>query len=314
MDYPEIAANVPLPTFEQTIRFADHVASNRSWYKHLPLFSPGDSFVFFLNPNAGMGVQQKDGVYKVYSIERADYFQHHSRLATADYLASFGHWDYWVVENRRNETWRPRPNLLERFRELYRPPLPPERTAEEGPWIYRNDSADRLTLPGNLWQKSQCRFTAFLKPSPTLFQIKRDAWHRALQAFQVYARKFPSDPEVVRYMFLARAIHDGKGLGGKIGDVWSTIFAEHEKQRERWFNVFRFPNMKPNSERESSQQEPGIAASRSDHFAGRGADDRIDRHIDFNTMLSFMESESTAQKEKLLQKLRALREFVKKGE
>ena len=81
MDYPEIAANVPLPTFEQTIRFADHVASNRSWYKHLPLFSPGDSFVFFLNPNAGMGVQQKDGVYKVYSIERADYFQHHSRLS-----------------------------------------------------------------------------------------------------------------------------------------------------------------------------------------------------------------------------------------
>ena len=72
--------------------------------------------------------------------------------------------------------------------------------------------------------------------------------------------------------------------------------------------------MKPNSERESSQQEPGIAASRSDHFAGRGADDRIDRHIDFNTMLSFMESESTAQKEKLLQKLRAIREFVKKGE
>ncbi len=314
MDYPEIAANVPLPTFEQTICFADHVASNRSWYKHLPPFPPGASFVFFLNPNAGMGVQQKDGVYSVYKIESADYFHHHSRLTTADYLARFGHWDYWVDDNPRYEIWHPKPGLIDRFRQQFRPVPQPEKIAEEGPWIYLNNSTERVGIPSHVRLQSRCRFTAFLKPSSTLFQINRDSWHRALQAFQVYAGKFPSDPEVARYMFLVRAIHDGRGLGCELKDVWSTILAEDDNQRERWFKVFRFPYMKPNSEGTLSQQVHGIVTSRTDHFAGRGAEDRIDRLNDIKTMLSFMEAESTVQKDNLLQTLRAIREFIKKGE
>jgi hypothetical protein len=70
-------------------------------YKHLPFFQPGASFVFFLNPHAGRAVKLADGRFTVYDVETGDYFAHHSRLATADYLRRFGHWDYWVDENPR---------------------------------------------------------------------------------------------------------------------------------------------------------------------------------------------------------------------
>ena len=47
MSYIEVVASLPVPTREQTDRFGDHVANNHSWYKHLPFFPPGASFVFF---------------------------------------------------------------------------------------------------------------------------------------------------------------------------------------------------------------------------------------------------------------------------
>jgi hypothetical protein len=57
----EMMKSLPVPTSEQTARFADHVTDNHSWYKHLPFFPPGASFVFFPNPHAGRGVRSEDG-------------------------------------------------------------------------------------------------------------------------------------------------------------------------------------------------------------------------------------------------------------
>jgi hypothetical protein len=35
MVHDEWLKSLPVPTPEQTVRFADHVADNHSWYKHL---------------------------------------------------------------------------------------------------------------------------------------------------------------------------------------------------------------------------------------------------------------------------------------
>ena len=313
MDYLEIVSTLPLPTSEQTNRFAEHVARNHSWYKHLPYFPPGASFVFFLNPNAGMGVQHKDGVYNVFNVERADYFQHHSRLTTVDYLARFGHWDYWVDDNPRYENHRPKQSLFERFQQLFRPGLPPEKIAVEGPWIYQNDGADRVGLFGDVRQQSQCRFTAFLKPSPLLFQLNRRFCRYVLEAFQVYARKFPSDSEVVRYAFLVRALQGKLGSGCEVRDVWSCIAAEDNKQKERWLKLFQIPCVTLHSEGESSQQEHGGVASRPDVLTGCGADDCIELHQAIKAMLSFMEAETSIQRDNLLRTLQTIRDSLNKG-
>jgi hypothetical protein len=53
--YLQRLKSLPVATPEQTARFAEHVADNHSWYKHLPFFPPGASFVFFPNPDAGRG-------------------------------------------------------------------------------------------------------------------------------------------------------------------------------------------------------------------------------------------------------------------
>ena len=87
MIHDERLRALPVPTPEQTVRFADHVADNRNWYKHLPFFPPGASFVFFPNPHAGRGVKAEGERFVVYDIERGEY------------LAQFGHWDYWVDTN-----------------------------------------------------------------------------------------------------------------------------------------------------------------------------------------------------------------------
>src|SRR5262245_9987099 len=100
MNYAELIAALPLPTPEQTAAFAHHVAENHSWYKHLPVFPPGATFVFFLNPHACEEVEQTDSGFVTRPLEEGDYFRHHSRYATADYRRAFGHWDYWIDNPR----------------------------------------------------------------------------------------------------------------------------------------------------------------------------------------------------------------------
>ena len=64
VSYLDLVVSLPLPTPEQTARCAVHVAENHSWYKHLPYFPPGATFVFFLNPAAGQAVREAGGVVR----------------------------------------------------------------------------------------------------------------------------------------------------------------------------------------------------------------------------------------------------------
>jgi hypothetical protein len=150
--------SLPVPTLEQTARFADHVADNHSWYKHLPFFPPGASFVVFPNPHAGRGVRADGERFVVYDVARGEYFAHRSRLSTAEYLAQFGHWDYWVDDNPRVSDPQP------------------------GPWQYDLDGGWGL-LADDLKRQWCCRLTAFLKPAPRMFTLRAGELQREADEF-----------------------------------------------------------------------------------------------------------------------------------
>jgi len=168
LNYDEWLKSLPLPTHEQTARFAEHVADNHSWYKHLPFFPPGASFVFFLNPIAGRGVRREGDQFKVYDIDSGDYFEHHSQLSTAEYVSRFGYWDYWVGENPRDYDRQP------------------------GPWLYSLDGGGRELLANNLKRQWSRRLTALLRPMPQMFDLRRDELKREAEEF-LTAYNCPAD-------------------------------------------------------------------------------------------------------------------------
>jgi hypothetical protein len=227
MKYFDLVAQLPLPTPDQTARFAEHVADNHSWYKHLPFFPPGAGFVLFLNPHAGCGVREADGAFSVYDIEQGDYFEHHSRLSTGDYRQQFGHWDYWVDDN---------PRVIE---------------PQEGPWIYRPADGQRDLLPSDVKQQWSCRLTAFLKPSPAMFRLRPSELYHECETFlaqgkprvfsrvwQVITRKpGNSDADASRYQDLANKAKHPSDLVEDSAPVYSFFEAEAGVQRKRLLNL-----------------------------------------------------------------------------
>ena len=207
MRYQDAVASLPVPTPEQTDRFGEHVAGNHSWYRHLPFFPPGASFVFFPNPQAGRGVRRDGDQIVDFDVETGDYFEHHSRLSTADYVAQFGHWDYWVDEN---------PRVID--------PV-------DGPFIYGISDGSPERLPDDLKRSWSCRLTAFLRPAPPMFRLRATSLAREIAAFADYAQLHPADPAVVRHQEIVREL---RGLGALIPcphPVWSLLDEEARAQR-----------------------------------------------------------------------------------
>jgi hypothetical protein len=176
MNYPELIATLPLPTPEQTSAFAEHVAQNHSWYKHLPIFPPGAVFTFFLNPHAGESIERTDTGFTTVAFEVGNYFTHHSRLSTPEYRSQFGCWDYWVDN--------PRADLR-----------------GEGPWLYGVGATGREPLPAGLARRWSCHLTAFLRHGPVAGEFQEER-----RVFLGFADRHPDDRDVPRYRALARAV------------------------------------------------------------------------------------------------------------
>lgn len=185
MNYAERIAALPLPTLPQTAAFAEHVAENHSWYKHLPFFPPGATFVFFLNPHVGESVEEIGGRFTTQLVESGNYFRHHSRLATNDYRAQFGYWDYWVAHN---------PRVSDSF---------------DRPWLYGVGPTGRELLPDELTRSWSCGLTAFLRFG---VMLRASEFEGERAAFLKYAKLHPNAPDVETYRELARAIAPGEEL------------------------------------------------------------------------------------------------------
>lgn len=218
MQHDRLLMSLPVPTPEQTARFADHVADNHSWYKHLPFFPPGASFVLFPNAHAGRAVTAVGDRYVISDVEQGDYFTHHSQLPTAEYLARFGHWDYWVDDNPWVSDLRP------------------------GPWLYSADGRREL-LADNAKQRWSCRLTAFLKPAPPMFKQKDIELRREADAFMaagpgpfgrwlrgVFGGRPGEDSAVRRYRAVAPAL---RRAAGTFGDASLYAFMEEEALAQR---------------------------------------------------------------------------------
>lgn len=211
--------SMPVPTPEQTARFADHVADNHSWYKHLPFFPPGATFVVFPNPHAGRSVRAEGGRFVVCDIERGNYFDHHSRLSTTEYLAQFGHWDYWVDNNPRVPDPQP------------------------GPWLYDLDGGREL-LAGDHKRQGSCRLTAFLKPAPPMLDLRTTELQREADEFVAVSRRplwlklldlfggqRNEDPVLKRYREVAPALRRATGTRGD-ASLYAFMESEARAQRE----------------------------------------------------------------------------------
>lgn len=155
----------------------------------------------------------------MYELDRGDYFSHHSRLSTRDYFEQFGHWDYWVDDNPRSTNPR------------------------HGPLICSFDGNRWDMLPEELRHRWSCRFTAFLWPSPSMFELSRHSLTEEQRAFRSYAREYPMAPEVVHcrqlHEALARALGDGERLWPLGDPMRSLVAAEAEAQKERLLSTLR---------------------------------------------------------------------------
>ncbi len=89
--YRDVFHGSPPPTHEQCEAFAGYVAGAHSWYKHLPFWTAGVPFTFFLDPSAGlMRAHMPDGA--VVLGMRREGFQafHYAELPSDTYRARFG--------------------------------------------------------------------------------------------------------------------------------------------------------------------------------------------------------------------------------
>jgi hypothetical protein len=89
--YRSLFVGCDAPTAEQVDAFVDYVSTQHSWYKHLPLTPPGSTFVFFLDPGAGMQ-QREDAAGRIsyFDISRREQLFHHAMRYTDDYRRAFG--------------------------------------------------------------------------------------------------------------------------------------------------------------------------------------------------------------------------------
>jgi hypothetical protein len=208
MNYPDLVATLPVPTPEQTDQFAEHVADNHSWYKHLPFFPPGAKFILFPNPHAGRVVNLEVGRFVVHDLDQGDYFRHHSKLSTAVYREKFGYWDYWVDDN---------PRVTD--------PV-------EGPWIYGLEDGGRELVPEQFKQAWSCRFTAFLKAAP-LFGHPEKKLARDQELFSVHALLHPDDPDLARYQGMIESLPKNGGDTKVALELFRFMQTEVNEQRNR---------------------------------------------------------------------------------
>lgn len=90
-EYRAYLAQTPQPTSDQLMAFAAYASEAKSWYKHLPLWPPGEPFYLFLDPCAGLD-RIIDGAGGATYLRRTDTTPqfHHTWMTTDDYRARYG--------------------------------------------------------------------------------------------------------------------------------------------------------------------------------------------------------------------------------
>jgi hypothetical protein len=173
--YQELISQIVLPTHEQTMRFVDYVVRAHSWYKHLPLFPPGATFVFYFDPDAGRILQSQEGKRLIKDIEDKKECSHYNMMLTSEYREKFGCWNFWVDYNPRYPY------------------------VDKGPWLYIPNDTEPVLLPDYVKQKNSCRLTAFLRQYPLPFFSNETLLLQDIELFELFSKEHPEDTDIERY-------------------------------------------------------------------------------------------------------------------
>jgi hypothetical protein len=88
--YRRLVRDLPVPNREQRDAFPFYVAKAHSWYKRIHPLGPGEPFVFFLDPAAGLDrVERSTGSWT--TAVRGEQGFHHAAIPTQSYRDQFGH-------------------------------------------------------------------------------------------------------------------------------------------------------------------------------------------------------------------------------
>lgn len=93
-EYRAIVGPLPPPNFDQIEAFAAYVSSAKSWYKHLPLWPPGQPFLFYIDPHVGLD-RIVDANGEVTYLPRTEetplsHRFHHTWMTTEEYRSRYG--------------------------------------------------------------------------------------------------------------------------------------------------------------------------------------------------------------------------------
>lgn len=102
--YRRLLRNQLVPTRMQRESFPFFVAKAHSWYKRIPPLSPGEPFVFFLDPAAGFDrVPQPAGSWTTSVREQQGF--HHAAIPTWQYRDRFGNLAFACAQSMRTGTF-----------------------------------------------------------------------------------------------------------------------------------------------------------------------------------------------------------------
>jgi hypothetical protein len=214
ISYVDLVRPLPVPTPAQTTRFAAHVAGAHSWYKHLPQFPPGERFAFFLEPHAGRRVFYflDDPLQRPYigDLGPGDPW-HYADYTTADYRRRFGHWSYAHGDGTLAVL-----------------------VADRDPALSE--------IPAELVAECACRLTSFVsgRRHPPLM-VMAHLMRLQARAFFAYAETNPSDPDVARYLLLARQVSvEARRLSDEVFNGLRHFWKQERRiQRERLVAALR---------------------------------------------------------------------------
>ena len=90
-EYRMIVGQIPPPNKQQIEDFAAYVSEAKSWYKHLPLWQPGQPFHFFIDPWAGMDRLVDENCRAMYTHRTEETVRfHYTWMTTEDYWSRYG--------------------------------------------------------------------------------------------------------------------------------------------------------------------------------------------------------------------------------
>jgi len=110
--YRRLVRDLPVPTRAQREAFPFYVAKAHSWYKRIQPLGPGEPFVFFLDPAAGLDrVERSNGSWTTAVREERGF--HHAAISTQSYRDHFGHLAFACTQAMRAGSFASGPLRLE---------------------------------------------------------------------------------------------------------------------------------------------------------------------------------------------------------